>query len=256
MDNQKVKTSIYYQSFYERHNKLKDAFYGFFYSISSTPRLVIEVIIRSRMGCRYFSAYHAARITSFLLLLPFLIPASYQDGVSGFMQMHWGWLLYTASFIYCSRKRHKETWRRHGDFDFNRFGLSAGDRLPFINNLRINGKRLDPRSLNVYAEPLLIIAVGLLALLLSQWMLGVLLIVCAVIYSLSYAAAFEFGREMIQRQIDINIANQGLTEIFIHDQEPTNGFEFYGPKPTVEEVRKGIAPLLIGQDLEEGTELK
>lgn len=256
MDNQKNKTSIYYQTFYGRSNKLKEAFLGFFFNISSFPRLVIEVILRSRLGCRYFSTYHAARIIVFMLLIPFLIPASYQDGIGGFLQMHWGWFLYLGVFTYCARKRHKETWRRHGEYDFTRFSLSAGDRLPFIDNFRINGKRLDPRTLNVYIEPLFVAAVGCLALLVGQGMLAVLLLVCSVIYSISYSAAFEMGRQIILDQIDMTICNQGLTEIFIHDQEPTNGFEFYGPKPTVEEVRKGIAPLLVGQDFEEGTELK
>lgn len=250
-----TKTNIYYQTFYGRNNKLKQAILSFFYSISSPYRLLVEVFLRRRMGIRYYSLFFSICIVLFMLFAPLLIPFIKRQEVGIFMLEQWGWYLFTFAFGFFSYKRYKEVRVKHGEYDFEHFSLSAGFRLPFIENLKFRGKPLSVRVMNIYAEPLLTAAAALIFFLLGQVMIGILLLGCAIIYSLSYAAAFEIGRQIILDYVDDNICNRSLADVFMNDKPSESGLEFYGVKPTSEEVRKGVVPILTGSNIEEPEEV-
>lgn len=250
-----TKTNVYYRTMYARTNKIKEIILSIFYGLSSYPRLLAEVILRRNMGIRYFSTFHAVCLTLLLLFIPFVVEDKTSDDFFYVIGEHWGWYLYTVAFIYFAIKRHKECRTKHGVYDFSHFTVSAGKRLPFVENLKINGKPLDARTKNVYVEPLLIAAAGALFLLLGQNLIAALLLVCALIYSMSYVAAFEMGRQMILDNIDNIISGRELANVFKKDKPASSGFEFYGVRPTTEEAREGIAPLITG-NAEAGSEVR
>lgn len=249
-----IKTNEYYATVYGRTNKLKNGLLSFFFGISSMPRLLAEVFLRRDLGRQYFSLFHCVIWAILLLVLPFILPSDYNHSWYQPILKHWGWYLFLLAFCKFSWKRHKECKRPWGYFDFNHFSKSSGKRLPQVENFKFLGKPVNVRAMDVYVEPLLITAVGLFSLLVGQWMLGTLLTICAGIYSLSYRAAYQTGRNSSLEDIDRDIANRWITNTFLNDQPQTSNFNFYGPKPSSSEVRKGFADLLGKED--EGTEVK
>lgn len=248
-----IKKNEYYATVYGRMNNLKQAFLGFFFGISSYPRLLIEVFLRRDMGISYFSLFHCICWAIFLFVLPFLMQGRHGNSWHQVLTSHWAWYVFFIAFCKFAWDRHKECKRPYGYYDFNHFSKSSGKRLDQVDRFKFRGKPLHMPYLDIYLEPLLATAVGLLALLLGQGMLSVLLIVCAGIYSLSYMAAYSMGRDRILEDIDKSIANRWITDTFLNDKPNPTNFDFFGPKPSSEDIRNGLADLLGDDD--DGTEV-
>ena len=249
-----IKTNEYYASVYGRTNKVKQAILSYFFSISSTPRIFIEIFLRREMGIRYFSLFHCICLGAVLFALPFLMPPNFGLSLSDIILSNWGWYLYLIAFAKCSWDRSKESSHPYGYFDFNHFSLSTGKHIRFVDNFRVMGKPISARAKDVYLEPLLAVGVGILAFLTHQWMVGALLIICSGIYSMSYRAAYEMGRTFFLDKIDEDLVNRGVTDFFLNDKPKPSNFNFYGPKPSASEVRQGLAALFGGKD--QGADVK
>lgn len=249
-----IKTNEYYTIVYERNNRLKERFLSFFFDISSYPRLLLEVFIRRDMGRRYFSLSHCIGWGIIFLFLPFLLPANHGQAWHEIVLDHWGWYLYLVAFGIFSRKRYLECKFPWGYFDFDHFTKYTGTRLPQVNNFTFKGKAVNVRSLDVYVEPLLMTAVGLLAFSLGQGLLGGLLTICAGVYSLSYRAAYQMGQDFVLDKIDKAIANGWYTGTFLNGSPQTSNFNFYGPKPSSSDIRNGLADLF--RDDDDGTDVR
>lgn len=65
-----MKKNLYYRTVFRRENVLKARVLDFFLTISSYPRLLIEVFIRKNFGERYFSYATAITITILMIFYP------------------------------------------------------------------------------------------------------------------------------------------------------------------------------------------
>lgn len=243
-----IKTDEYYKEVYGRTNNLKKGFLAFFYGISCYPRLLIEVFLRHDMGIRYFRLNQCIRLALTMLFLPFWLPTNQGYPWLHTVLVNWGWYLFLIAFIKFSWDRHKECRKPLGYFDFNHFSLSAGRRLRKVDTFKFMGKEVNPPIKDIYLEPFLVTVLGLTSLLLGQWMLALLLIICAGIYSLSYKAAYELGRDILLDKIDEDLINRDFTDTFLNDKPTTSNFQYFGFKPSTDEVRKGLVNLFRDDD--------
>jgi len=243
-----IKTEIHYKSVYDRSGSIKKAVLSIFLLISSSPRLLLEVFVRREMGIRYFNLSQCIRLIVFLFLLPFLLPFTFGQQWFNILLANWGWYLFLIAFGKFSFDRAVECSRPYGYFDFNHYSISTGRRVRWMDNIKFMGRTLNDRTKDVYLEPILATVVGLLVLLLGQWMLALLLIICAGITSMSYMAAYEDGRNYLLDIIDDHLRNNGLANTLLNNEPTNSNFHFYGPKPTSDEIRKGFENLLRNDD--------
>jgi hypothetical protein len=251
-----MKKNIYFRTPYHRPDKFKEKINNYFYRIGSYPRLVIETIIRSDMGHRYWNLYHARRVICFLFLLPIPFHFILQQSWWGTFWHNWGLYAFLALFISSSRKRHKESYQEPGEFDFSRYTKSAGRALPFFYNIKINGKTVNPRVLETVCEPIAAGIVALALLLMGQYLIGFVLLFCSIIYRMSYRAAYWMGDNMLWNAIDLWILQNEKAETFIEDKPSPAGVRFYGNKPSSKEMREEIYNFMMGMEDDESSEVR
>lgn len=87
--------------------------------------------------------------------------------------------------------------------------------------------------------------------------LGFLLIICSILYSLSYLGAHYNADEFFWTKNDERIYNELLEDIFVNgnDRSKDRGVRYYGYRPDDEELRKMIFPYMIDED-EDDTDKK
>ncbi len=245
--------NLYFRTMFKRQNIFKETILNFFLAIASYPRLVLEVFLRKNMGRRYFTLASAITVAVVFILIPFFkmdyfLPNSfsmgyygYQKEESGFfgtIKSNWLWYIFTLTFCYFSYLRHKDVERIKSQFDMNHFSLSSGETLPFFHTLKYKGKPFSSRMIETCLEPLPFFIFGFLLLFLGQTSLGVLLVICSIVYALSYAGAYMKGDHFIMDIIDNVICNQELSRTFTNDEPTQRGFRFYGEKPESEALRE------------------
>ena len=252
-----MKKNIYYQTTYKRTNFLKEAFLSFFLAISSYPRLLLEVFIRRNFGERYFSFSGALFILVFLAFVPlyaeygFSLFSSYGYSYhsfrwSSFLGHNLTWYAFLAGFLYMSILRNEEVKRLPSVFDFQRFSLSTGLIHRRFSNFNINGRFFSTRKIEIWLEPAFFFGIGFVLYLLEQ-NLGILLMMCSVIYSLSYSAVYHQGDHFVMDKIDEMICSEELVASFVDGRNPdeTRGFNFYGRRPANPETRRKIAETFV-----------
>ena len=234
-----------------------EGFLRFFFSICSWPRLILEVFIRRDMGERYFSfsMVISALLTFLCIPLLFVATSALNDSMmspyGGYGHRshdnHYGTYIgiiaFAAAFFYAGLQRRKEIARLPSVFDFARFSLSTGYSivpnlpLPFMDWLAAN-----PRREATVLEPGLCFLVGLVIVLINI-PVGILLMFCSVVYSLSYVAAYKLGDFMIMDQIDNIICSEEFDAAFNEDrpQSETRGFQTFGRRPADPKMRRKVA---------------
>lgn len=275
--DKKIK-NLYYRDTFARHNAFKLMFLSFCTLFMSYPRMLLEVFTRKNFGVRYFSLSSAIFLALILALLPLGIShltsgfsggentelnysfdgnfgevtqpeQSLEQTKGGLIPDYISWYLYIGAFLFFCVKHHLDNKRSPSAFDFSRFTLSSGEIHPKIRNISINGFAPDIRFIECYLEPLIFFIVGLLLALLGQT-LGYLIMVCAFFYSMSYIAAYVSGDHFIMDKIDEMICNQTLENAFVNDVDiiGTKGFQFRGSKPSTEELRRQILPIMTVEE--------
>ena len=246
--------NLYFDQVFRRENVIMKALHDFFFAIASFPRLLIEVFLRKDFGCRYYSFASAMTVAVILLAWPVAIcqgfalnsePAETAIGRMmrpTFFSHYFVWYLYTAAFIFFSWCRKKEIDRNPSTFDFGHFSLSTGTIHGFFHNLRFRGKSLSPRTIQIWVEPALFFALGVI-LFLGRQNIGIVIMVAAICYSFSYAAAYKKGDDFVLDTIDEMIVNEEKEDAFVNDEEPENtrGVRFYTRKPKDKELRAKVA---------------
>jgi hypothetical protein len=275
-----MKKNLYYRTVFRRRNVLKEALFDFFLSLASYPRMLIEVFIRSKFGERYFALSTALTIFGLLLVMPFLFEwlfnlwrwifpdrhDQYYQGSDSF----WGivrhnvlWYVFAVAFLFKSIGHHREQMWRSAVFDFKHFSLYSGDidpRLAAINAKLLARKspflKGDIRFVEMWLEPGLFFAAGLVFWLFGS-SLGNLLLVSSVIYSLSYAAAYNQGDHFVMDKIDEMICNEELVHAFVDELDPseTRGVRFYGRRPIEAGIRRKLVESFV-EDSDDAVEAK
>lgn len=245
-----MKRNLYYKTVYKRTNGFKEFFLGLFMAISSYPRLLLEVFIRRNFGERYFSFSGAIVITVLLALLPvgtgFGVSALYRyygldyDGWT-FARHYATWYAFLIAFMYMAVQRREEIKRLPSVFDFERFSLSTGVIHPMFRKMIINGRPASIRTIETLLEPLFFFTIGAFLWLFGQG-LGSLLMICSIIYGLSYSAAYYTGDNFVMDKIDEMILNQEMVGSFVDgkDADETRGFRFYGRRPADPDMRREL----------------
>lgn len=253
-----MKKNLYYDSLYQRQNALLEWFLGFYFSISSWPRLLLEVFIRRNMGERYFSFFGVLVI--FLLLVS---PLLFSIGLSMFGSRYlrgpgvgsttYLFCLFAALFLYAGIQRNNEIKRLPSVFDFKRFSMSTGDSILMLYRDKLPPWfTANPRRLATLTEPGVFLLLGVL-LLFVVTPLGVVLVLCSIIYALSYVAAYRLGDHMVMDQIDKQICAEDFEQSFMDEQEQgqARGFVPYGRRPADPTLRRKVAKGFMQDDADE-----
>ncbi len=247
-----MKKNLYYRTLFRRKNVIKEFTYGFFYTICSAPRLLLEVFVRKNFGERYFSFATAMGLAFVLFWIPF-----FTIGVTralgwidskflSFILFYLTWYAALAAFVYMCIQRRKEIKRLPSVFEFGRFSLSAGSIHPKFYEISFKGKHFDTRQIETLIEPGFFFFIGFGLSVLGQPIGGVIMF-CAICYSLSYLAAYHMGDNFIMDKIDELIMNEEHTNTFIDGlpAEDTRGVRYMGRIPQDPELRKLLTDSII-----------
>lgn len=260
-----MKKNLYYRTMFKRTNAIKELILNLFLSLSSWPKLVLEVFLRKNFGERYFSFATCIVIGVFLAAVPFafmgakMLINSYGDTGSNWWLFIFGyltWYIFIGLFISFAVKRWREVKRNRAVFDFKRFSLYAGDIEPSFYNIRLFGKKPDIRTIEILYEPALCFAVGLGCILFGQF-IGYVIVLCSIIYALSYAGAYYKGDQFVLDKVDEMIANENLFKTFVEDKDAieTGGVRFYGRKPVDDDMRRKVMESFTEGEKEEASEV-
>lgn len=254
------KTNVHHREQYTRQNNLKENMVRLFISFMSFPKLWIEVFLRSRFGKSYFNLGSALGVTIIMFVLPFFMQAAsmsysyFQSRTYGFdlvdFLIHYlSWYAMLTAFVVKSIKHRLAMKTETGVFNFNWYSKSSGVIHPFFRELEINGWCPSERQLEIFVEPAVPFIAGLFLCLLSQ-PIGIVLVICAIIYSGSYAALYYLGDRYIQDIIDSIIVNKVKQELFVGDKtaEDTMGVRLRADRPSAEEVRMTIYEQAVKDD--------
>lgn len=255
-----MKKNLYYRAMYKRTNIWKVGLLNLALSLSSWPRLFLEVILRTHFGERYFSFSGALFITLVMAALPiaynetdnFLKKFTGGTSMIEFIWLFTTWYAYLAYFLYMTLQRREEIKHYPSVFDFGRFSLSTGHIHPFFLNFKIGGRPVDVRTIETTLEPAVFALAGLLLSLMRQ-PIGFVLLFCSIMYSISYVAAYYRGDQFVMDKIDEMICNEELVNSFVEgrDTRETRGVSFYGRRPADPETRRRLADTFVDENVAE-----
>lgn len=259
-----MEKNLYYRAVLRRPNIIKEALFAFFLSLASYPRLLLEVFVRKNFGERYFRFSTVILTSIFLIIIPFVLnklfspigvrphQAYYQGDrdvsapASPFSMAHFiTWYIFIAAFIYVSYLRKLEIKRNPSVFDFARYSLFSGTINPMFLKLSFSQRQTDTRLIETVLEPAFFFIIGFLLCLFQQW-IGLLIILCSIVYAGSYFASYHVGDNFVMDKIDEMICNAELKKAFVNDlnADETRGFRFIGRKPADIEKRKQMLPFM------------
>lgn len=254
-----MKKTLFYRTFIERRNPIMDALMAFFLSISSWPKLLLETLIRKNFGVRYFSFSGCLAITFFLALYPIskayglsrLVGYGYGEEFSmkEFIAHYFTWYAYLVVFLYTAVQRNAEIERVPSVYNLGRYSKSTGAINSAFLDTKIMGKLATLRQVEILLEPGAFFVAGLVLWKIAQ-PIGILLMVCSIIYSLSYKAAYKQGDDFIWDTNDRFILSKVLVKSFLgnHSLEETQGYQFRGRLPVDAEGRQRFAELVSQEE--------
>lgn len=255
-----MKKNLYYSIMYRRQNAIKEILLSIFLEVASGPRLLLEVFTRTKFGERYFSFSSSIILTVALGALPYVISnfSSFygRDEMGAIIDVifsrYFTWYVYLGLFVYQCIKRREEIKREPSVFDFSRYSLSTGIVHPAFYEFKLNGKTPTPRQVAVLLEPAVFFCLGFLLCILHQ-PLGYLLLICSVIYSLSWKGTYHKGDQFVMDKIDELIVKEELVDSFVNGRKPeeTRGFETYGKRPENTDFRRKVAESFFEDDDDE-----
>ncbi|MGA0556819.1 hypothetical protein ACO2Q8_09225 [Larkinella sp. VNQ87] len=247
----------YYRFMYQRRNALREALLTFFYAFSSWPRLLLEVFLRRNMGERYFTLSGSIMLALILGLYPilkmtglmFFARYSYyqqEPSITSFFGQYLSWYAFLAGFLIMALQRNQEIKQLPGIFELARFSLSSGIIHPRFRTLQLNGQPVDTRTIETLLEPGFCLGVGTVLWMAGQ-SVGLLIVLCSIVYSLSYLAAYERADHYIMDKMDELIANREMGRSFIDcvDAEETSGFRVLGRRPADPEARRELVDMFF-----------
>lgn len=243
--------NLYYRHVLKRTSILKSFIINLFVGIASWPRLLLEVFIRKNFGERYFSFSVAIFVGTLMALLPVAFRFGFSvlfrvRGPSGdfgmFMLDYGSWYVFVGAFLYFSYLHKKAMKRNPSVFDMGKYSLYSGDINPvFKTILKSLGMKPSIRRIECLIEPALFFIGGFILMMLGQ-SIGTLILVCSIIYGLSYLGSYYLGDSFVMDKVDEMICNEELFDAFVEgkDASETRGFRFYGHIPKDRAVRETL----------------
>jgi hypothetical protein len=235
--------NLYYRKAFQRENVITSFLFNIAMKLYSYPRLIIEVFIRKNFGRRYFSLSTTITALLVMTLAPVVIhrlPSfSYAYGERpGFWTQYASWYVFVLAYAYFAFKRWMEIQHTPSVFDFKKFSLYSGDIDHRFLDFNLFGTPSLRRVETLY-EPGLFFLAGVILKMTGQ-PLGILLMVCALFYSLSYLAAYKQGDDLLQDLIDEKLMNEEFRGAFVNELlgHQTRGVRYYMNKPSSPELRE------------------
>lgn len=260
-----MKRNQYFDTMFRRRNVIGEAILNFFYSFSSWPRMLLETPIRTNFGERYFTFSGALILAVVLGLFPLLkytdlriltglIDYEYRFNALSFLGHYLTWYAFLGYFLLAAIQRREEIKYLPSVFDFARFSQSKGDIHPWFLGRKINGEWVDLRMITTVLEPGLYFAIGLPLWFLFAQPLGMLLMICSIIYSLSYVASQQIADNLMMDEIDQIIVREEIGNVIMEGRNAANarGVSFEGRRPADPELRRRVVDALL--DTEESIE--
>lgn len=270
-----MQKNLYYRTVLRRENALQNFFLSLLSTLSSHPRLLLEVFIRKGFGERYFRLISGFSVFLILGIFPLFaetlsalgdhlkqIVTAY-GGMPGstpeappqepsFLFRYLTWYIFLVLFLLKSIQHHLAMKRLPSIFDFQRYSLCGGTINPIFEKIKLGGKPADVRTIETLLEPGFFFIIGIVLWLFGQ-NLGILLVVSSIFYSASYFNAYISGDNFIMDKIDEMICNQELANVFLNDDDgEAMGFRPRFRKPENRDIREKILPMMT----EEVTEAK
>ncbi|WP_294293588.1 hypothetical protein [uncultured Chryseobacterium sp.] len=265
-----MQKNLYYRSLMRRENIIKKFFLSLFDFFVSGSRLLLEVFIRKNFGERYFRLSAAIILIIEFGLLPFLLvflqrkfgsstqetqitdvwsdePATVADPTAdpSLWTGYIGWYAFLGLFLFFSIKHYLDKKRQPSAFDFEKFSLSSGELQSYTSRIPLFDTK-NRRLRECFVEPLFFMVIGIAFLLIHQHV-GWLLVICSLLYSSNYIAAYESGDNFILDIIDEQILNQEMEKDFV-DGEEDDISEFRARRPVGKEYRRKLLPAIVVED--------
>lgn len=218
----------------------------------STPfRFIPEVFIRRRMGERYFSGllslfwsiiFLGGSIFSFTDRAKYVIPEPYLSNLNAVG-------IFGILFFAFSIWRWIESYHNPATVSFDKFSKSSGD-LTLIFKM-LHNKNVSIRLIEIWLEPLFFLLIGIVLVALQETrILGLFLVFCALMYSISYRASYSKARDYILDIIDEKISTLQLGHYVKKGlkNEESRGFRSRAPMPTEADQQKLLSKLILMSD--------
>lgn len=210
------KRNIFIEINQGRSNIVGAAIAGIFAIFASHASAIVEVFLRKRFGERYITLSQSIGLfIAMNLILPWVDKVFRLDMRDGDIFLLVFSLIYLGLSIY-----HRMEISKYGTaYDFKRFSLSDGEIAPFwykIIGRRFLGFKISRYTVHIFLEPAIPFLIGA-ALMLTEYtrMVGVLLFVCGITYSMRNLSKAQQGRNWVLDNIDKQITNEMKYDVFI-----------------------------------------
>lgn len=248
-----MSTQSTFRTYFQRSSRFNQLLLPLVLNLTSYPKLIIEVFIRTNLGERYFSKFAVILISLFLIGVPNIpLLKDFFGGGYGDWKPFISWYAFAAAFMYFSYRRWKEVETGPSAFDLKKYSLSSGNihlaYLKFILKTGLSATRrgkveegLDLRIIEIYIEPLSFLLPGIILLWMGQ-LIGIVIIFCSICYWANSAVCYKIGDDFILDTLDGIMINEDMSDTFLTTKQDGNskGFRLQARKPATQEVRETI----------------
>lgn len=247
---------------FARRNPIKDFFISMFSFLGSPCCLLLEVFIRKDFGERYFKLSAAVVVALLVGGIPLLSltdlgsfnPDEFMGGGNeeysmrrnvSFLVEWFTWYAFLAAFLFMSFKHYRDQKKAPSVFDAQKYSLYTGRNLPFfkamINAVGVT-KNVSHRMVEIVVEPVFFLIIGLVLWKFFGQNVGVLIIICSLIYSLSYVARYDEADNYMMDKLDNIIISRELQNVLINELAPENAgyVENRGQLPRNADIRQKL----------------
>lgn len=199
-----MRKNLYYRTMFQRRNMIKEFILNVFLTISSYPRMILEVFLRKNFGERYFSFATGIIISIILAVIPFAAQSmkALMRGrffIDSTFLLNWTtWYLFIAAFIYVCVLRRREIKRNPSVFDFKRFSLYSGNINDWFLTNSFFGKP-DVRRIETLTEPSVCALAGVVLMILGQPVGMLIIIICYAAFWYFYSSGSSCCRQLLRR---------------------------------------------------------
>lgn len=225
-----------------RIGQVKAFILGAAFHYSSLPRLILEVFLRKDFGRRYFSVTAAIFAAIILLYIPFRYSIIVMNNASDFWNFLWHyltWYIFVGFYIWKCIKHYRVVKEETKELIYGKHTQYSGTLNPLFLQIKISKQVVTERQIECFLEPAVFFIVGLVLAILGQY-IGILFLVCSVIYSLSYHCLYFAADQEILDVMDDMIFKEYREKMIVEGLSPLEamGLEIKGEMPTSKATRQ------------------
>lgn len=240
-----MKKNLYYTMVY-KNSALKNNSVNALILLLEFPKTILLPFLRKDMGERYFSLLLALVIAG---LIYFSIPYLRHTGLANVSHLY----TFDVLFLLVSIIRYIQIRQAPSVFDFAKFSYSPGKYYPFFKKIKVRGNPLSSRTIDIFVEPAFAFIIGFIIAALFTSAAGILIMFCAICYSVSNLLKARLGDHYIMDRIDQIICNEELSISFAKGEEltPREVPISYPKRPSNNDLRNNISDIFKNDDDED-----